>query len=206
MFEHLLDFDEDFTDATSVAVDVLLNAQQQTAARVPLVDFDAGTELLTDLQRKTAQAAFVATTNPDMTVEDKRAALLALRTPVAVAHLTTMLDQYDWEFVDHARSIRGYVVAKLLEETRHPDARIRLRALELTGKLTEVASFTERTEIIKRDVSSSELEERIRTRLDKFQKLLQPTPEVETIETAVIVKSRSRAPEIQALTPTKDTP
>jgi hypothetical protein len=90
-----------------------------------------------------------------------------------------MLTQYDWEYVEHAKELRGYVVAKLLEESKHPDAKIRLRSLEMIGKLTEVASFTERKEITIKDASSEELTERIRTRL---KSLLPPVMEVQDAE------------------------
>ena len=43
-----------------------------------------------------------------------------------------MLALYDWDFVEQAKELRGFVVAKILEETSHPDARIRLRGNRLT--------------------------------------------------------------------------
>jgi hypothetical protein len=68
------------------------------------------------------------------------------------------------------------VVAELLELTRSPDPRIKLKALEMTGKLTEVGSFTERISITKTDASAAELEERIRARLAK---IIPPAREVQ---------------------------
>ena len=173
MLEHLLD--PEFTDITETDVTDLLEAQANTTS---LVDFDAHANVLTDIQRKRVQGTFAAVANPDLPVEAKKEAIIALRVPQAVRHLAGMLNEYDWEFVEQAKQLRGYVVAKLLEETKHHDARIRLKALELTGKLTEVGSFTERIEITKKDASAAELEERIRARLTK---LLPPVQEVETI-------------------------
>jgi hypothetical protein len=74
------------------------------------------------------------------------------------------------------------VVAKLLEETKHPDARIRLKALELTGKLTEVASFTERSEVIHKNESADELEARIRAKLASMTKGLPALQTVQDVE------------------------
>ena len=80
-----------------------------------------------------------------------------------------MLSQYDWDFIEQAKEIRGYVVAKLLEETKSGDPRIRLRALELTGKLTEVGSFTTRVEITSRTESSvEELTDRIKEKIARL--------------------------------------
>jgi hypothetical protein len=101
-----------------------------------------------------------------------------LKTPEAVRHLVGMLGAYDWDFVEEAKKLRGYVVAKLLEETSHPDARIRLRALELTGKLTEVASFTERSEVIHKNEGAEEIEARLRA---KLKSLLPPVQEVQDV-------------------------
>jgi hypothetical protein len=61
-------------------------------------------------------------------------------------------------------------VAKILEETDHPDARIRLKALEMLGKVTEVGLFTERIEIKKTELSDVELDERIKQKLASHTK------------------------------------
>ena len=160
---HLLD--PEFKALGDVTTSELLDAQAATTGFAGLIDFNGNAEVLDDLQREAAQAAFVAVTSPDADPDDQQHRILALRAPPAVRHLAGMLSQYDWAFVEQAKELRGYVVAKLLEETTHPDAKVRLRALELTGKLTEVGSFTERIQITKTDATSHEVEERIRSRL-----------------------------------------
>ena len=79
-----------------------------------------------------------------------------------------MLTAYDWEFIGQAKELRGYAVAKILEETKHPDAKIRLKALQMLGNVTEIALFTERVEVTKKDASEEEIEKRLRERLSKF--------------------------------------
>jgi hypothetical protein len=86
-----------------------------------------------------------------------------------------MLTAYDWHFVEQAKEIRGYAVAQLVEETKHPDAKIRLRALELLGKVTEVALFTDRIEVKKSDLSDSELDSRIKEKLERMAKIVDIT-------------------------------
>lgn len=117
--------------------------------------------------RETFQA--VTTTHSD---QDKRQALLNLKTPAAVQHLVGMLTAYDWQFVEQAKEIRGYAVAQIIEETKNPDAKVRLRALEMLGKVTEVALFTERVEVKKTELSDQELDQKIKERLNKFSKVL----------------------------------
>jgi hypothetical protein len=79
-----------------------------------------------------------------------------------------MLTAYDWAFVEQARELRGYAVAQILEEVKHPDARIRLKALQMLGTVTEVALFTERVEVKKTQMSDVELETRIKDKLNRF--------------------------------------
>jgi hypothetical protein len=89
-----------------------------------------------------------------------------------------MLTAYDWEFVQQAKQLRGMAVKKIVDETDHPDARIRLKALELLGKVTEVGLFTERVEVKKAQLEDHELDERIREKLQALQK----TVEAEAVE------------------------
>jgi len=103
-------------------------------------------------------------TNPDQTKEQ----LLQLQTPAAVRQLVGMLTAYDWEFVQQAKELRGYAVAKILEEVENPSANIRLKALGLLGKITEVGLFTEKIEIKKVDASDEEIERRIKEKLRRF--------------------------------------
>ena len=60
-------------------------------------------------------------------------------------------------------------MTKLLEEAEdHPDAKVRLRALELLGKVTDVGLFSERIEVKKTDISDADLDAQIRAKLEKF--------------------------------------
>ena len=130
-----------------------------------------------------AQQAFTSLLNGDSSANKS---LVNLRTPAAVRHHVTMLSAYDWEFVEEAKRIRGYVVAKLLDETTHPDARIRLKSLELVGKLTEVASFTERSEVVHKHEDHSVIEERLRSRLRSLLPAVQEVQDSEVKDIAVV--------------------
>lgn len=124
-------------------------------------------DVSSELDRDAARKAFGALTT--VTPEDEqRCALVALKTPAAVRHITGMLAAYDWEFVDQAKELRGYVVAKLVEETKNPTASIRLKALAQLGKVTEIGLFTDKVEITKKELSDAELEQRIKDKLNRF--------------------------------------
>ena len=119
-------------------------------------------------KRSAAFATMVAGAPPQNT----KLALTNIKTPQAVRHLVGMLTAYDWAFVEQAKELRGYAVSQILEETKNPDTRFRLKALEMLGKVTEVALFTERVEIKKTDMSDSELEQRIKEKLNKFMHVI----------------------------------
>ena len=59
----------------------------------------------------------------------------------------------------------------------HPDARIRLRALELLGRVTEVALFTDRVEVKKTNVDDRELDAKIKEKLARFVDVVDVEPQ-----------------------------
>lgn len=142
------------------------DAQVKTADIISLFD-DEDSDPTPELQRNAAAAAFMEMTN-GANLQETRARLAKLKVPRAVRHLVGMLTAYEWEFVDQAKELRGYAVAQILEETRHPDAKIRLRALEMLGKVTEVALFTDRVEVKNANLSDDELDAKLREKLRLF--------------------------------------
>lgn len=168
LLEHITELDpEDFIDLKDADSTTLLSGQASTASFLASLG-TADDEILSADQAHSVRTAFSAITNPDKEEVERKKAIMALRAPAAVRHLAGMLSEYDWDFVEQAKELRGYVVAKLLEETKNPDPKIRLRALELTGKITEVGAFTERSEVVHRNASADELEARIRERLARL--------------------------------------
>ena len=123
--------------------------------------------LVNESQSQAARTAFtnIVTAKP---AEMTHTSLANVKTPEAVQRLVGMLSAYDWEFVQQAKQIRGYTVAKLVEETEHPNANIRLKALVALGKVTEVGLFTEKIEVKKTEMSDTELEARIKEKLNRF--------------------------------------
>lgn len=174
MLEHLLDFEpepgvapDDLTPVEKASPTAMVDAQIQTEAwlsSLGAVDVD---QLTTNAEINSARQAFnsLVTAAPD---EHTRAQLAEIKTPAAVRHLTGMLSAYDWEFVNQAKELRGYVVAKLLEECEHPTATVRLKALGLLGKVTEVGLFTEKIEVKQAPATDAELDARIKEKLGKF--------------------------------------
>lgn len=163
MLEHLISPDCVDPFAADTPTPVLFAAQVNTASL--LEELGSPEHILDEDEKLQARKAFSAMTDMHTPTVKANAELLNMKTPKAVRHNVELLNQYDWEYVEHAKNIRGYVVSRLLDESGHPDAKIRLRSLELLGKLTEVGSFTERIEVKKIDATADELQERLRAKL-----------------------------------------
>ena len=78
--------------------------------------------------------------------------------------------------VKSATQVRHLVTNKLIEETENPDPRIRIRALELLGKISDVGLFAEKTEVTITHQTTDDLKERLR---EKLTRLVNPEPEYE---------------------------
>lgn len=173
MFENLVHFNPEpsppgpMTPLEKAGPDAVLAAQTATSSWLEEFGAPPDDEVIADLEKADARKAFGALTATTDTAEQK-AALVQLKTPEAVRHLTGMLSAYDWEFIEQAKELRGYTVAKLVEETTHSNPNIRLKALALLGKVTEVGLFTEKIEIKKEELSDGELDQRIKDKLNKF--------------------------------------
>jgi hypothetical protein len=90
-----------------------------------------------------------------------------LSSPPVVVYLQSLLNEYDNVVIKSAAQLRTYVTNKLLAETANPDPRIRLKSLELLGKVSDVGLFTDKTEITMRHRPTEELEQLLRERLTR---------------------------------------
>lgn len=174
MLDHLLEVTEtpaSFLPVEKATPQRLALAQAETDAWLKEMGVPDDEDIEQDLQRDAARKAFKAVATAAPTNEQKQA-LLEVKSQSAYAHLQTMLTAYDWEFVHQAKELRGLVVTKLVEHVGHADAKVRLRALEMLGKVTEVGLFTTKVEVTKKEeVPDTELEERIRAKIEKLQKI-----------------------------------
>jgi hypothetical protein len=143
-----------------------IDAKVKTAQWLKDLELD-DEEIETKADAEAARKSFASIVT-GQSVATTQQALANVKAPAAVQHLVGMLTAYDWAFVEQAKELRGYAVAQILEEVKHPDARIRLKALDMLGKVTEVALFTERVEVKKAQMSDVELETRIKEKLNRF--------------------------------------
>lgn len=197
MLEHLLDFTpppatpQSVVPLTQATPDDIVAAQLNTADWLEKMGAPTTDQAQAAAATAAAQHAFQSLTT--QTPEEQRKALMQLKTPPAVRHLTGMLTAYDWEFVEQAKELRGYAVSQILEETKHPDAKIRLKALDMLGRVTEVALFTERVEVKNNTLSDAEIEAKIK---DKINRFMQVTDVIDVAESQDVVdETPAQAPE-----------
>jgi hypothetical protein len=173
MLEHLVHFSPETTPPGKLfplddaGPSAILAAKVATTDWLTEIGAPLDDEIEAEVEKAHARKAFSALTTQTNTLEQK-AALAALKTPEAVRHVTGMLSAYDWEFIEQAKELRGYTVAKIVEETTNSNPNIRLKALALLGKVTEVGLFTEKIEVKTAPASDAELDARIKDKLDKF--------------------------------------
>ena len=111
-------------------------------------------------------------------VTHKRAAKLR---PASLVLASNILEEFGQAVVENSMHIRHLVTNKLLLETENPDPRIRLRALENLGKISDVGLFAEKTEVTVTHQTADELRQQLRQKLEKIVK------PVEEVEDAVIL-------------------
>ena len=142
MFSDLIDFEPDVLEPAAAAFvplekatpDKVLSAQAATVEWLNEMGVPSDEAIDKKQQTTAAREAFAAISYGKDDAQ-KRAALMTMKVPEAVQHLTGMLVAYDWDFVQQAKELRGYTVAGILKETTHTDARIRLKALQMMERL-----------------------------------------------------------------------
>lgn len=153
-----------FTPLDDTTAAQTLNAQIKTSQWLREFAED-DEEILSEAQQEKTIDAFNALTTQDPRAKER---LLNLDLPEEIKAAVGMVTAYQWKFVEQAESLRSMSVAKIVKETDHPDARIRLKALEMLGKVTEVALFTDRIAVKNEDVTDEELDKRIKEKLGKY--------------------------------------
>lgn len=156
--------DVGFTPLDPLTPAQTLSAQKKTSDWLAQFE-DEDEEILSKAQEEKTTEAFNALVTSDPRAKER---LLSLDLPDEIRAAVGMVTAYQWKFVEQAEELRSMSVAKIVKETDHPDARIRLKALELLGKVTEVALFTDRIAVKNEDVTDEELDARIKEKLGKY--------------------------------------
>lgn len=147
-----------------------LRERAEAACRSALLLEKHGLDLEPTASDKEVAAALTAAYAQDpekasRAVNNVRASAL---TAPSLINIRDYLDEYGKAVVTHAVEMRHLVTNRLLEESRNPDPRIRIRALELLGKHSDVGLFSERSEVTITHQTTDELKEKLRAKLQRL--------------------------------------
>jgi hypothetical protein len=98
-----------------------------------------------------------------------------------IAYLAGLVSQYDTLVVQELADLKRYVVNRLIEETNHPDGKIRLTALKSLGEVDGVDAFKKRTEITIKQQSIEEVEAELLATIAKLEQRTVDVPMVEVV-------------------------
>ena len=157
MYQTLVDYDVPLADYTPTFESL---EQRVAVALSSLVETDSlpTPDAITELDQEVSRATFLGNRN----ISDDE-----LANPGVLVHLGALLNEYDKTVVQSAHQLRTYITNRLLLESDNKDPRIRMKALEMLGKISDVGLFTDKTEITMRHRPTEELEQLLRERLTK---------------------------------------
>lgn len=153
---------------------------ERVAAMASTVDVLEENGLLVNATKKdkaiAAKIASAFAMNPKATEEQVTTQRALSLPPAVLQNVRSYLDEYGRSVVQNALEIRHLVTNRLLEESQNPDPRIRLKALELLGKHSDVGLFTDRSEVRITDQTTDVLKEKLR---EKLQRLVRKNEKVQ---------------------------
>jgi hypothetical protein len=106
--------------------------------------------------------------DPENTSKKVTAKKAATLTPASLLLTDAILKEFGQSVVESSMHIRHLVTNKLLIESDSDDARIRMRALELLGKISDVGLFSEKSEITITHQSTDDLRAKLKGKLEKL--------------------------------------
>ena len=166
-------------DDLSGQKDLIATARAAAAAAEMLSAYGLEVEPTEEDKATAAALATQYAKDPMATSAAATPARMSHQTPAALRLTADILNRFGHAVVKDAVQVRHMVTNKLIDETENPDPRIRLRALELLGKITDVGLFTERSEVTVTHQTTEDIREKLRAKLEKMKDV---TPAVEDAE------------------------
>lgn len=144
----------------------------KTAAAAKTVEYlhAHGLEVEANTEDKDTAAALAVAyaEDPHKTSKAATPKRVAQLTPATLLLTDRILKDFGHSVVKSATQVRHLVTNKLIEETENPDPRIRIRALELLGKISDVGLFAEKSEVTITHQTSDDLKDKLREKLSRL--------------------------------------
>jgi hypothetical protein len=157
LYQTLIDYDVPLADYAPTFESLAERVGTALASLAETGSFPAVDDI-TELDQEVSRATFLGNRN----ISDDE-----LSNPGVLVHLGALLNEYDKTVVQSANQLRTYITNRLLLESDNKDPRIRMKALEMLGKISDVGLFTDKTEITMRHRPTEELEQMLRERLTR---------------------------------------
>ena len=147
-----------------------IRARAEAACNTALLLMDHGLEVVPNKEDKdnAAAIAFDYAEDPEKTSKQLSATKAAKMTPASLILTNSILQEFGQSVAESATQIRHLVTNKLLLESENPDPRVRIRALELLGKISDVSLFAEKSEVTITHQSTDDLRAKLRQKLEKL--------------------------------------
>ncbi len=113
--------------------------------------------------------------DPEKTSRKVTTTRAAKLTPASIKMAGAIIEEFNHSVVESSKQLRNLVTNKLIMESENPDPRVRMRALELLGKISDVGLFTEKSEVTITHQTTDDIKEKLR---GKLAKLVNPPEEV----------------------------
>lgn len=149
------DLDQDFNKLT-------LRERAEVACRTIEILSAAGADFTGEEPQDMAIARDVIRGNESLTTKTIK------QNPGALAQVRRLLTEYEEQVVIEAAQLRNYITNKLIIESDDNDPRIRIKALELLGKISDVGLFTEKSEITYKNKSDEELDKTLESKIQEI--------------------------------------
>ena len=115
-----------------------------------------------------ASLALAYAEDPIITSKKVTSAKASTLTPASLVVTSNILQEFGHAVAESSAQIRYLVTNKLLIESENPDAKVRIRALELLGKISDVGLFAEKSEVTITHQSTDDLRAKLRQKLEKL--------------------------------------
>ena len=122
------------------AVDLTVRTQAARTTALELAEH--GLELKPNKEDEdvAAKIALAYADDPEKTSQKATPKRMSTLTPASLVLTGNILTEFGASVVESAVTVRHLVTNKLILETENPDPRVRIRALELLGKISDVRS------------------------------------------------------------------
>lgn len=92
--------------------------------------------------------------------------------PEAIVRTADIIKKFDYAMVKEAKQLRMLVINKLILETENANANIRIKALELIGKMADVGLFSDKKELTITHRNPEEVRDKLKERIDRMKTLV----------------------------------